>query len=307
MNRTLALISVSGALAGWAAAQPLETELRFEVRRFDPSHNTGWATSLDALPGDHVEVRAVVSYIGTGTVYGLGQIIFQPIIADWTPADSIIGTPGTPGGIGIGPTGSNTSTPPGYVQDLPGVYGRITPWAGANTTTSNFYRGHLHVNPNGTGRTYMRIARNDVTNWIGVGASSGSGAANNTSGAGGVTVAQGTLGAGRPTNFPPQNNSLTDLVVFKFGFVIDPASGQRDLTIAAPIGPYDNPVIGPHTFRQPDTRWYSAPDQTAPGLYRTDVLSLDAAVHIVPSAPSCTLIVCAFLVTRRARPHAIRP
>ncbi|CAG1005012.1 hypothetical protein PHYC_03190 [Phycisphaerales bacterium] len=301
-------IVLLAALASTAAAQPLETELRFEVRRFDPAHNTGWATSLNALPGDHVEVRAVVSYIGTSTVYGLGQIIFQPIIADWTAADSIIGTPGTPGGIGIGPTGSNTSTPPGYVQDLPGVYGRISPWAGANTTTSNFYRGHFHENPNGTGRTYLRIARADVTNWIGIGASSGSGAANNTSGAGGVTIAQGTLGAGRPTNLPPQNNSLSNLIVFKFGFVIDPDSGPRDLTIAAPIGPYDNPVIGPHTFRQPDTRWYNAPDQTAPGLHRTDVLSLDAMVHIAPTPPALAAsLVCIVLATRRSRVRVDAP
>lgn len=302
MKNVIGLVAVAG-LAATAFGQPVETRLEYQARVFNAGHNNGWVGAggtLEALPGDQIEVRAVVSYTGSSNVFGLGQIIFQPVVDDWTAGDSVIGTPGTPGNQGIGPTGSNTSTPPGYVADAPGVYGRISPWAGANTTTSNFYRGHVHNNPDGSGNTYLRIARNDVTNWIGVGASSGSGAANNTSGAGGVTVAQGTIGAGRPTNFPPQNNNLQNLVVFKFGFLLSSATADRTLDVTTPAAGIGRSTAA-SSFGQPDTRWYSAADQTAPGLYRTDVEVVAAHIHVVPTPASLALMGLGGLMVARRR------
>ncbi|CAG1005023.1 hypothetical protein PHYC_03191 [Phycisphaerales bacterium] len=289
-------------LAGGAGAQPIpqDTELRFEVRHFNLSDNLGWADSLSAGPGDRIEVRAVVSYTGTATVYGLGQIIFQPLIANWYEGDMVIGTPDTPMNRGIGPLGSNSSTPPGYVPDVPGTYGRIVPWAGANTTTSNYYRGHIHINPDGTGSTYLRIARNDVTNWIGVGPSSGSGAANNTSGGGGVIVAQGTIGVGRPTQFPPQNNDLTDISVFKFSFLVGASTEARDLLIYPAMFFPQGPIPDPPQ-QQGDVRWYSQPNQTVPGLYRSSFIGIDAVVHVVPTPSTVVLTPVASLLLRRRR------
>lgn len=305
MTRLSHILAVSSlaVLAGSARGQPypFETELRFQARHFDQTHNLGWAGSVTAMPGDRIEVRAVVSYTGTSTVYGLGQIVFQPMISDWSVNDAVIGTPGTPNNEGIGPLGSNTSIPPGYVYDLPGLYGRIIPWAGSNTTTSSYYKGHVHVNPDGTGRTYLRIARSDVTNWVGLGPTAGSGALNNTNGAGGVYIGQGTIGDGRPTHFPPQNNDITDVVVFKFSFVLGAEPGMRDLRIYPgahyPGGPLPEPPPNPWL----EARWYSEPDQTFPGQYPSSFTGVDAFVHVIPTPASVVLVVCA-PVLRRRRP-----
>lgn len=270
-----------GALAGAAAslAQPAETELRYESRIFNLSHNNGWATSITALPGDHIEVRAVVSFVGTTQVYGLGQMIFQPVVSNWSLDDSVIGTPGTPGNRGIGPVGGAFTTPRGYVPDEPGVYGRISPFGYLLTTSSNYYRGHVHIRPEGT---FLRIARNDITNWIGVGASSGSGAANNTSGVGGVGLAQGDIGVGRDTRLPPENTSASNVVVFKFGFVLSSASTPRVLTVTTPpLG------IGRSTlssdYGAPNIRWYGSANHSFPGAYRSDAYVVDSTISVVPA------------------------
>lgn len=302
-------LAVIGAIAGsaLAAAQPpVETQLRYEIRRYDPANNLGWVNAIQfAVPGDRFEVRAVVSYIGTSSVHGLGQIIFQPIITNWTAGDSLITQDIDGAGPstlqGIGPMGSNTSSPPGYVNDQPGSYGRISPFAGANTTTSTFYRGHVHVNPDGSGGTYLRIARNDVTNWLGVGPSSGAGAVNNTNGGGGITVAQGTIGAGRPTTFPPQNNNLQNIVVFKFSFQLSAATADRPIMqISTPSSGIGRSTAA-SSYGQPDTRWYSAADQTSPGLYRSDVEVIPATLFVVPSPSGALVLAGASCLARRRR------
>lgn len=282
-----------------AMAQPRETLLRFEARHFDPSNNTGWGSEIVAVPGNHIEVRAVVSYIGAAPVVALGQITFQPLLSNWALDDSLI-TYGT-GTMQIGPTGSNITTPPGWVPDVPGAYGRITPWAAGTYTTSNFLRGHMHINPDGTGTNYLRIARADVTNWIGVGPTSGEAAINNTTGGGGVGINQGTIGAGRAANQPPQVLGTQNLIVFKFGFVLGNGDGVRSLVQSAWLGPgNDGSPIPPPPFWQPDTRWHTSENSSSPGTYRTSVQVESAAIHVLPS-PSVVALFGVLLLTPRRR------
>jgi hypothetical protein len=207
------MIAVAG-LAAAAHAQPLATQLKYEVRAFNAGNDLGWASSMDALPGSRVEVRALVSYTGTGTVGGLGQIVFQPIVSAWGAGDVLMtndltGQTGPVGGIG--PVGGTRSTPIGTVDNLPGVYGRITPWGANATTTSTFLRGHVGT---GTAAGMLRIAQNHITNWIGVGATSGSTSNNNVNGGGGVSIAQIANPARLPSD-PAFDNRSSNIVVFK--------------------------------------------------------------------------------------------
>lgn len=296
MKNVIGLVGIAG-LATTALAQPVETQLRYEVRIFNAGHNLGWGSSVNALPGDRIEVRAVVSYTGTATVFGLGQTVFQPVVSGWTGADALV-TDGP--NMQIGPIGGNLTTPPGYVNDAPGVYGRITPWAASATNTSTFLRGYIHTNPGTLTGTFLRIARADVTNWIGVGATTGAGAVNNVNGNGGVNIGQGTIGAGRPANAPPQNNNLQNLVVFKFSFTLSGATDLRSLVVSTPRGGLSTETSA-SLWGQPGTRWFSAADQTAPGQYRSDVAVLDGTVNVIPTPASLALLGLGGLMVARRR------
>ncbi|GJQ29890.1 MAG: hypothetical protein HBSAPP03_17740 [Phycisphaerae bacterium] len=298
MKNVIGLVGLAGLAASATAQPPVETELKYEVRIFNAGNNTGWGSSVNANPGDQIEVRAVVSYTGTANLFGLGQIIFQPTVKNWGAGDSLVTSGVGPGSIG--PVGSNISTPPGYVADAPGVYGRLTPWAATNYTTSNYIRGHVHNNPDGSGATYLRIARADVTNWFGAGATSGAGAVNNVNGQGGVTIGQGTIGANRPTTQPPQNNSLTNIVVFKFGFILGAGDTRPDLIVSTPANGFGRSTSSA-TWGQADTRWYNTADATAPGAYRSGESVVDATIHVVPTPASLALMGLGGLMVARRR------
>lgn len=289
------LILLVGTSLSLAQPIPVETELRYEVRHFNPDDNNGWASSIVAVPGNRIEVRALVSYTGTTPVFGLGQITFQPVVRGWNLGDSLI-TSGV-GPNSIGPIGSYITTPSGVVEDAPGVYGRITPFGGHTLTTSTFLRGHVHTLSDGT---YLRIARADVTNWIGNGATSGAAALNNTDGQGGIASAQGSIGAVRSPFLPPQNHATQNVLVFKFGFVLAADSDLREIEVFTPplgIGR----STGSATYGQPNTRWYSTGDQAAPGDFRSDVFVTPASIHVLPAPASGVLVLVAGIAIRRRR------
>lgn len=279
LGSPVGVLAVWAAMAGVAVAQG-QTEVRYEARVFDPGHDLGWASAVNALPGDHIEIRAVVTYFGDASPVALGQVIFQPTVRHVLASDAVIGTPGTPGDIGIGPLGGSTTTPPGHVPNAPGAYGRLTPWAATVTTTSTFLRGHTHTVD---GVSVLRIARSDVTNWIGDGPTSGAGAINNTSGGGGVSIAQGNVGPARPTNFPPPVLGTEGLVVFKFGMVLGGDGPPRTLVVTTPHAPPDQPPGPGQMGFAPQARWFSSLADATPGSIVTTPYAVDALIHVVPS------------------------
>jgi hypothetical protein len=252
---TAAVLAGSAGLAG-GQPFPADTLLRYEVRHYSAEDNFGWADHIVAVPGNRIECRAVVSYIGTGTVGGLASITFQPVISEW--AGSLLLTNGVLGRggptAGIGPIGGSRSTPMGLVEDRPGEYGRLAPWGANATTTSTFLRGHLGT---GTASGLLRIAQAHITNWIGEGATSGSTANNNVNGGGGVSIAQ-IAAPMRLSTDPPYDSSTVNIVVFKFGFEIGGAF-DRTMTIGTPNEDVYNgmgrTIIG-GTYH-PNIRWFA--------------------------------------------------
>ncbi len=301
-NWVVAALAAAGTSHALGQGDPPETELRYEVRRFDATHNNGWGSTLDALPGDRIEVRAMVSYIGTAPVIALGQIIFQPTLSNWATGDALLTNSllGQSGGLfhpdGIGSSGSYITTPPAGVPDVPGAYGRAMPFTAA-AVGSRFYRGHTQ---SVAGISYLRIARSDVTNWFGVGPSSGAGAVNNTNGGGGVLCWQGSLGFGRPSSAPPPLIATQDILVFKFGFTLSTSPASRELSIFTPplgIGRF----TGSSGYGGPATGWFVAPDEGGPGSHRTDVEVVAGLLRVVPSPATLGLFAFACVYRRRNR------
>lgn len=271
------------ALTGNAAGQ---TELRYEARHFDPSHNAGWTTNLIALPGDRIEVRAVVSTPNPAAI-GLSQVIYQPIVAGWGAADVLLtnSSLGLSGAgyrpDGVGPYGTMFTTPPSYVQDQPGVYGRISPFGGGITTTSSYLRGHTHAIG---GQTYLRIAQNHVTNWIGVGPTSGTAQSNNFNGGGGVLSYQPHLGPEPPrdTRYPPPSLGTQNIVTFKFSFVAGSISDSHSLVITTPPEGIGGHYVSGIFVR--DAMWFAGTSEIVGSIHES-VSVVDATIS-VPAAPS---------------------
>jgi len=282
------LVAVAGLTA--VANAQVNTQLRYEVS----TNGTSWASSVNANPGDTVQVRALVSYTGQGTAAGVGQIVFQPIVTGFTAGDTLLTTAGTPGNAGVGPVGGSRTTPVGLVSDTPGVWGRISPFGANATTTSTFLRGHVGT---GTAAGMLRIARADVTNWIGTGASSGAGAANNTNGGGGVSVAQIASGA-RSASDPAYNAATSDVVVFKFGFTVG-AGFDRMLMISTPPAGLGRST-GSSNYGAPNTKWFANLTEAAPSLIG-DVAVVDAMVNVVPTPASLALLGLGGLMVARRR------
>jgi hypothetical protein len=289
------MVAVAG-LAAVASAQDVNTLLKYEVSR----DGTAWTSSLIAQPGDTIQVRALLSYIGTAsapTAGGVGQVVFQPVVSNWTASDTLLTTAGTPGNNGVGPVGGTRSTPVGIVPDAPGVWGRISPFGANATTTSTFLRGHVGT---GTAAGLLRIARNDVTNWIGVGATSGAAAANNWNGGGGVSIAQ-IANPSRIATDPPFNNGTSNVVVFKFGYTLSSSSAPRTMNITTPAAGIGKVTTAGTAYGQQNCRWFANEQEVSSSLQgAANVMGADVIIDI-PAPASLALVGLGGLIAARRR------
>lgn len=299
------LVAVAG-LAVSASAQPANTLLKYQV---SSDGGMTWSSSVNVLPGTSVQVRAMVKYIGSAPITGgFGSMAFQPVVDDWTAADHLItnSDQGLAGAgyrpDGVGPYGGSRSTPVGLVSDASGAFGRVSPWGVNATSTSTYLRGHLGT---GTAAGLLRIAQAHITNWIGVGATSGAAAANNWNGGGGVSVGQIASSARNGTD--PEysldgsgNNTNEFAVVFKFGFTLSGATDSRTLDITTPANGIGRNTTAGANYGQQFARWFN--NLNDPQANNTGGVSvMDAAVNVVPTPASIALLGLGGLVAARRR------
>jgi hypothetical protein len=277
MPRTTHAAAALIAAASFAVPLRADTTMRVEV-----SHALAedWHNSINASPGDSIDIRVLVSHTGD-PVLGFSSLIFQPTISNWTATDTML--PLINGGAG-----GQRSTPPGAVQDLPGQYGRIIPYAAISfTNSSNFLRGH--VNTVG-GVSYLRIAQAHVTAWF------------NTQGAqvgGGVNMHQ-LNNLGRLPEDPPFSPATTNVVLFKFGITLDSSNSAQRTMIA------DVPLQGiyPGSTGFPYVGWFvSMEEPTGSFREQPNITGASIFVNVPAPVPLATLgSALALAARRRARP-----
>jgi uncharacterized protein (TIGR03382 family) len=244
---------------------------------------TWFGTQRDYAPGSTVQVRALVTYTGTATPFGLASFVFQPTVSNATAADSIAAF--INGGVG-----SNTSTPPGVIQPNDTAnFGRVTPWGRSATASSSAIRGFFHTNPNSDGINYLRIAQAQVTSWIG--------GVGNTSGGSGVNIAQ-LSNVGRTTSDPAFNGSLANVYVFKFGVTLDAANtADRILTVDSPLAGFGNRNT---TTGDREVYWWGDMNE-ASGSIRGTANVATVGIHVVPTPASLALLGLGGLAIGRRR------
>jgi len=214
-NVIVSLVAVAG-IAAAASAQTNGSTLRFEVR---PAGTAAWSNALSVAPGTTVEFRALITYTGSAAAVGLSNASFQPTVSNWSTATDTL--------LPFRNVGTSPAT--GGVAADSGQYGRILPYASAGISTTNALRGHTN---NVSGVTYLRVAQNNTTNWVGVGPTSGTASANNFNGAGGIATGQKPASLVGPAD-PAFDADTTDIEVLRLAITVGGAA-QRTLVIDAP-------------------------------------------------------------------------
>jgi hypothetical protein len=177
------LIAISGAVAT-AHGQGV-------MRMLVSTDGVNFQSSVNASPGQHIDVLVTASYTGTLTsVAGFGSANFQPTVSHWNDGlhpdqlDPILQGGNTLGslinaqtsGLGLGSPNPYLNPTPGVnggarvpaAPYSPGTYGRVYPM-GRSYINDGFggpFVGFVHHNPDGSGLTYLRIAQSHLTDWF---------------------------------------------------------------------------------------------------------------------------------------------
>jgi len=282
MKKVIAsLVAVAGLSA--AASAQVNTTIQWQAST-NPS--SGFTNNLTVSPGTTVYARALVTYTGSSPVQALASFVFQPTISNWEATDTLL--PFINGGVG-----SNTSTPPGVISGAQITdttsFGRLSPWGRSATSSTSFLRGFVHVNPDGSGQTYLRIAQAQVTSWIG-----GTG---NTSGGSGVPISQ-LSNVGRVGTDPALNTQTTNIYVFKMGFTLTNDTVVRNLVIDSPLAGFGN---FNSTNQQREVYWYGDVNSEATGQTRGTATVNTATIHVIPTPASLALLGLGGLAVGRRR------
>lgn len=283
MNKLIASIVAAAGLASLANAQAV-TRMSVETSL----DGISWASGTRQVnPGTNVRVRYNVSYIANGSTtipVGFATLTFQPTVSNWTGADTL-GSFAT--------IGNNTNG--GAVTDASGEYGRIIPFASTGPTSTDPYRGHTQTI---SGTSYLRIARTVITNWVGDGATTGTAAANNFNGSGGLATVQkssGNVGA----NDPAFNPSITNVTLFRFAVTLSSSTAARTLLADAPLaGMNRNATTGAR-----DGSWFlSGADNF--GSIKAPVEVIPASIEVIPAPGALGLLGLGGAMALRRRRHA---
>jgi hypothetical protein len=215
-----------------------------------------------------------MSYEGTTTPpNALASVTFQPVFANVRlDGDSVSPflSAGTNTSGGAIDARANYSTP--------GAFGRLKPWAATGPTTSQAYVIFQHTAGSGSAPlgTYYRLARNDITRWVGVGPTAGTVAINNFNGAGGIVISQKqTPIAGDP----PRVAGTTDLVLMVLALNVGGTTSGSPFTIALQV-PSSGISRNATTGIREATWWADTTESIA--SIKAPVTVVDGQIQVIP-------------------------
>jgi hypothetical protein len=323
MKQTIAAILAAAGLCGAADAQLMKMLVSTDGVNF--------SSTVTANPGQTVQCLVTVSYTGTSTsVAGFGSAIFQPTVSNWhggAGGDTLL--PIRQGGNQLPNDGSGLIEPQFYTTKgvttggsqipygriggdatqnpgghyVPGTYGRVLPMGRAYLSGSTAIQGFYHVNPNGDGINYLRIAQAVITDWVGVGG--------NTNGISGVNAGQlyitgrttsdpdfwGNVEStfqGPPVRDPAHDNRRVDVEVFRFAMTLDNSFDRDSMTIDAPVA---GQQLDSNNVRY--VGYYTNTTQSTAGLH-LPVIVQPGTIVFIPAPASLGLLGVLALRRRRA-------
>lgn len=224
------------AVAGLAVVANAGTSrLNVEVSKDGISWSNAVTVNHNAGDTGRVLVRYSMSWVAadsdTIVPVGFASTTFQPTFANVRAGDVV---------ANFAASGNNTN---GGAIDLDaspldGPFGRLRPFgstgpAATNPASSgNRYAVISHSAGSGgaPAGNFYRIARNDVTRWMGTGPTTGATAVNNFNGAGGIAAVQKSSGNVGPAD-PAFNGSIENVVLFQIAIDVAAVGSGQSHTI----------------------------------------------------------------------------
>ncbi len=284
------LIAVAGLAA---AANAQQSQLDIKVSKDGVNWSSSVTVNQNAGDSGRVYVGYFITYVGGVAPNAFASLTFQPTFSNVRFGTDTIAA--------FANQGNNTNggaIDPRANYSAPGGFGRLKPWAATGPSTSQTYAVHQHAGGSGgapaTGNFY-RIARNDVTRWMGTGATSGTAAVNNFNGAGGVVAGQKQS----PTTSDParvlgHENLLLMVLAMDTGAVA-PGVTQTILAQAPTDGMSRNSTTGAR-----EASWYANTSENSPSI-KAPVTVFDAEINIIPAPGALALLGLGGLVAGRRR------
>lgn len=280
MKNIIASIVAAAGIASLASAQITQMDVQTSV------DGINWASgNRNVNPGTTVQFRYRVSFNANGTTAiptGFSSLTFQPTVSNFAAGDTL---------GAFATVGNNTNG--GTVLDTNnGSYGRISPFGSTGPTTTDPYAGQRQTSAS---VNYLRVARSTITNWVGDGLTTGTSAANNFNGAGGLACVQKSFSL-VGTADPAFNASISNVVLVKLAFTLSSDTASRVLTIDAPtLGMSRNTTSGAR-----EAAWFSSNTDNF-GSIKAAVQVAAATVTIVPAPGMLGLVGMGGVVALRRR------
>lgn len=287
------------AVAGLAVAANAGTS-RLDIMVSKDGVNWSSSVTVNRNAGDsgQVYIAYLMSYVPSSDTDpvpdAFASLTFQPVFSNVRVGTDTLGAFRNQGNN----TNGGAIDPRASYGSGTGDYGRIKPWAATGPSTSQSYQVHTHTASSGgaPAGNYYRIARNDITRWVGTFSNStGTAAVNNFNGAGGVVVGQKQA----PTTADPARVAgSTNLMVMVLCMTAGPvANGEvHAITATAPLeGMSRNSATGAR-----EASWYANRTENSASIKGAVVVG-DAEIIIIPAPGSLALLGLGGLVAGRRR------
>ncbi len=240
-----------------------------------------WGSSVNAVPGDSVDVRLRLTYTGTDQPLGLASIYAQPTISNWRN----IGATDTMSPLVNGGHGSNTSTPIGAVADAANQFGRVLPYASRATNGVQTLTGFAQTF---NGISYLRVAQANATDWVGTGF--------NATGGRGIPMTQ-VNNLGRTAAEPAFSSALSDIIIFKFRINLSNTVLARTMQVTIPADGFGN--LNDATGVR-EIRWFGSMTEPVGSIVGAATVNA-ASIVVVPAPAGVALLGLGGLVVARRR------
>ncbi|MCX5689166.1 MAG: hypothetical protein NTV94_05150 [Planctomycetota bacterium] len=280
------------AIAGMAVAANADTS-KLDILVSKDGVNWSPSATFNPTAGEtRAYVAYVMSYVGTSAApNAFASLTFQPVFSNVRASDSV---------VAFANSGNNTNG--GAIDgrgdySAAGGFGRLKPWAATGPSTSQSYVVHSHSASAGgaPAGNFFRIARNDVTRWMGTGTTTGTAAVNNFNGAGGVVAGQKQApGAADPARVAGTQNLVLMVLALNIGAVAPGAS--HTIVADAPLaGMSRNATTGAR-----EASWWANTSENAASI-KANVEVVGGEINIIPAPGALALLGLGGLVVGRRR------
>lgn len=285
------------AIAGMAVAANADTS-KLDILVSKDGVNWSPSATFNPSAGEtRAYVAYVMSFVGTGTTVpvGFAALTFQPVFSNVR-----VGTDSVAPFANIGNNTNGGAIDSRSDYSTAGGFGRIKPFGSTGPGTANSYISHTHQAnsgqaPNGN---FFRIAQSTTTRWVGTGPTSGTAAANNFNGAGGVACVQKGASLVNPDVDPAFRSGTEGVVLMVLALNLGGVAAGDSHTILA-----DAPLAGMTrnaTTGAREAAWFRTLTDTS-GAVKAAVEVTGGEINIIPAPGALALLGLGGLVAGRRR------